>query len=294
MSIIRKKTNTIIMNPTNDTSNLIPPVQEMQAGIDAEGKIKEFFHKPKQSPGGIFLICKEGNCKVSIYLNQYTMEKNSIAIIMPDIFFQIIEQSEDCKFEYIAFSKSLIQGTKLFTHTIEFAPFILEQPVVTLKQEFSDFLHIYIETQIQALRVENLANTSYIGLAYSQLIISLGNIYKQVASKTTTQYNRNQEIVRELVRVIVQHYRQERNVTFYADALHLSPQHLSTTIKKVTGKTLTDIISSFIIHDAEAKLKSTGMTIQEIAYSLNFPDISFFGKYFKRYTGMSPKQYRNS
>ena len=76
--------------------------------------------------------------------------------------------------------------------------------------------------------------------------------------------------------------------------MHLSPQHLSTTIKKITGKTLTDIISSFIINDAKAKLKSTEMTIQEIAYSLNFPDISFFGKYFKRYTGMSPKQYRNT
>lgn len=59
--------------------------------------------------------------------------------------------------------------------------------------------------------------------------------------------------------------------------MHLSPQHLSTTIKKITGKTLTDIISSFIINDAKAKLKSTEMTIQEIAYSLNFPDISFSG-----------------
>jgi transcriptional regulator GlxA family with amidase domain len=45
---------------------------------------------------------------------------------------------------------------------------------------------------------------------------------------------------------------------------------------------------------AEVKLKSTDLTIQEIAYSLNFPDISFFGKYFKRYTGMSPKQYREN
>ena len=100
--------------------------------------------------------------------------------------------------------------------------------------------------------------------------------------------------MKELVRTVVMNYHTERNVSFYADKMHLSPQHLSTTIKKITGKTLTDIISSFIINDAKAKLKSTEMTIQEIAYSLNFPDISFFGKYFKRYTGMSPKQYRNT
>ncbi len=65
-------------------------------------------------------------------------------------------------------------------------------------------------------------------------------------------------------------------------------------VNKITGKTVTDIIAKLVITDAEAKLKSTDFTIQEIAYSLNFPDISFFGKYFKRYTGMSPKQYRES
>ena len=47
-------------------------------------------------------------------------------------------------------------------------------------------------------------------------------------------------------------------------------------------------------HRHKAKLKSTDMTIQEIAYSLNFPSASFFGKYFKRHLGMSPLEYRNS
>ena len=94
------------------------------------------------------------------------------------------------------------------------------------------------------------------------------------------------------MRIVVKHYHTERNISFYAEKMHLSPQHLSTTIKKTTGKTLTDIISSFVIRDAQGKLRSTELSIQEIAYSLNFPDISFFGKYFKRYTGVSPKKYR--
>ena len=55
-----------------------------------------------------------------------------------------------------------------------------------------------------------------------------------------------------------------------------------------------DIISHVVIIDVKARLKSTDMTIQEIAYSLNFPSASFFGKYFKRHMGMSPLEYRNS
>ena len=87
------------------------------------------------------------------------------------------------------------------------------------------------------------------------LILNLGYIYKQKPNLEPARYNRNQEIVKELVRIVIQYYKTERNVSFYAEKMHLSPQHLSTTIKKITGKTLTDIISSFIIHDAQAKLR---------------------------------------
>ena len=79
--------------------------------------------------------------------------------------------------------------------------------------------------------------------------------------------------MKRLVQYIIKHYTKERSVAFYADLLHISPQHLSTTVNKITGKTVTDIIAKLVITDAEAKLKSTDLTIQEIAYSLNFPDI---------------------
>ena len=98
-----------------------------------------------------------------------------------------------------------------------------------------------------------------ISLIYTQLLLSLGSVYKKRGEEEDSpRYNRNQEIVKELVRIIVQYYKTERNVSFYAEKLHLSPQHLSTTVKKVTGKTLTDILSSFIIRDAQAKLRSYG------------------------------------
>jgi AraC-like DNA-binding protein len=74
----------------------------------------------------------------------------------------------------------------------------------------------------------------------------------------------------------------------------VSLQYLSTTVKQVTGKNILDIISYVVIMDAKSKLKSTDMTIQEISYSLNFPNASFFGKYFKRHVGMTPLEFRAS
>lgn len=176
---------------------------------------------------------------------------------------------------------------------MEYTPYIFERPVIEMQKEKYELFRDSIRLLIRRQKIQEEMTEMQVSLIYTQLLLALGGVYKKRGEDDSPRYNRNQEIVKELVRIIVQYYKTERNVSFYAEKLHLSPQHLSTTVKKVTGKTLTDILSSFIIRDAQAKLRSTDMTVQEIAYSLNFSDISFFGKYFKRYTGMSPKQYRN-
>ena len=105
---------------------------------------------------------------------------------------------------------------------------------------------------------------------------------------------RKEEIRKQFVGLVMQHYTRERSISFYAEQLNITPQHLCTTIKQITGFTASDIIARMVILDAKAQLKSTELTIQEISYSLNFPNVSFFGKYFKRHVGMSPQAYRNS
>lgn len=272
----------------------LPENIDILTGIDLIGNIKRLFKTPVQMPGCLFLLCIRGNCSITIHLSKYELKKNSIAIIFPHQFVQVMEESNDCRFIFVGFSKKLIQSPPLFSRMIEYTPSIFEEPVIELKPEVAEIFYEYFKVLTKAMRLPNsFIKDEQADLICSQLIMGLGNIYKQGESNERPRYNRNQEIVKELVRVVIENYKSERNISFYAEKMHLSPQHLSTTIKKTTGKTLTDIISTFVIRDAQAKLRSTELTIQEIAYSLNFPDISFFGKYFKRYTGMSPKQYRN-
>ncbi|MCF2737707.1 MULTISPECIES: AraC family transcriptional regulator [Bacteroides] len=272
----------------------IPQNIDLMAGMDITGNIKHLFKTPSKVPGYMFLLCFQGTCSITVHLTQYTMKKGTLLILLPDLYFQILEQSDDCKFIFTGFATELVRSSSLFSKSIEYTPFIFEKPVLQLDKKAFDLMYSYLRIIIKAKNISNnIVTQEQAALTFTQLILGLGNLIKNGKS-VNQQYNRNQEIVKELVRTVVMNYHTERNVSFYADKMHLSPQHLSTTIKKITGKTLTDIISSFIINDAKAKLKSTEMTIQEIAYSLNFPDISFFGKYFKRYTGMSPKQYRNT
>ena len=168
-----------------------------------------------------------------------------------------------------------------------------DTPIIPLRPEITELFQDYFRLLIKMKRMGAKPNKELISTMLLTILHGVGSIH-QNTNVTTRTFNRGEEIVKRLVQYIIKHYTKERSVAFYADLLHISPQHLSTTVNKITGKTVTDIIAKLVITDAEAKLKSTDLTIQEIAYSLNFPDISFFGKYFKRYTGMSPKQYREN
>ena len=90
------------------------------------------------------------------------------------------------------------------------------------------------------------------------------------------------------------YFKQERFLDFYAQKLEVTPKHLSRTLKSQTGYTAVEWIERFVILEAKVLLKSSNLNIQQISDELNFPSQSFFGKYFKKLTGMSPKEFRNS
>lgn len=100
--------------------------------------------------------------------------------------------------------------------------------------------------------------------------------------------------MQNFTQLVMQNYNKTRNVAWYAEKLGITQTHLCTTVKQATGNTCMEIISRMVIMDAKSQLKSTNLSIQEISDSLNFANMSFFGKYFKRYVGMSPLDYRNN
>ena len=99
-------------------------------------------------------------------------------------------------------------------------------------------------------------------------------------------------LLEDFLDFVQKHHKEERRVEFYADKLCLTPKYLSTVIRQTSGKTAGEWIDEYVVLEAKALLKSTKMTIQQISEELNFPSQSFFGKYFKRLAGMSPKEYK--
>ena len=85
-----------------------------------------------------------------------------------------------------------------------------------------------------------------------------------------------------------------REVSHYADAQCLSPRYFSSIIKEKTGRSALQWITIVTIDDAKRLLDNPDNSIKDVAYRLGFPNQSFFGRYFKQYSGQSPTEYRKS
>lgn len=125
------------------------------------------------------------------------------------------------------------------------------------------------------------------GIVYTMINI-VGNLYlkKNYMTKIPSGLNLR------FKRAVVNNSFKERDIKFYADLLNIHPKYLSQAIRSETGYTAGKWIQIQVILEAKILLQKSDITIGKIAELLNFPDQSTFGKYFKKYSNMSPSKYR--
>ncbi|MDR3217915.1 MAG: helix-turn-helix domain-containing protein, partial [Dysgonamonadaceae bacterium] len=152
----------------------------------------------------------------------------------------------------------------------------------------SDYYHILKRVVRQIRNPHRLEMVRLLSQAFFYGINDVDQLRQGNAAPT----NKKDELFNSFYRLVLQHYKDSREVGFYADKLCVAPKYLSAAIKETTGKSAFEWITDYVLLEAKSLLKSTNMTIQQISDELNFANQSFFGKYFKRLAGMSPKSYR--
>lgn len=242
----------------------------------------------------IFVLCMQGNIEASVNLSRYNVKPYDFITILPGSILQIHRVEGDLKIYFIGFSSDFIGHANLVKPILDIIYTIRDNPVISLRENsaflFEDYFSLLIRIHSHCKDKLNKNLTTHL---LSGLLLALETLYK---NKTPNKKNlsKSEQISKDFERFVMQNYMKERNVSFYAQKMGITPAHLCTTVKQVTGKTCTEIISTMVIMDAKAQLKSTDLSIHDIAYSLNFTNMSFFGKYFKRYAGIGPLEYRNS
>jgi len=111
---------------------------------------------------------------------------------------------------------------------------------------------------------------------------------------TENHLNRAQLIVNRFEELVDKMYLDSKNVGDYANKLNITPNYLTTTIKKLTGKSAKDIIQQRPLMESRNPLKYSGLDIAEIAHRLNFQEPTHFSRFFKKWSGLSPNEFRRS
>ncbi|MBQ9636891.1 MAG: AraC family transcriptional regulator [Prevotella sp.] len=111
---------------------------------------------------------------------------------------------------------------------------------------------------------------------------------------TTHDIKHKENLFKIFIHLAARNFRKERQIKFYADQLSITPTYLSRTVKELSGNTVFDYLSSFLYNDICNLLRTTDLSISEIAYQLNFNDQSALSNFFKGRSGMSPLAYRKN
>lgn len=262
-------------------------------GDNITEEILNFYKQTCRIKAGIFVLCMEGSIKASINLTDYTIKTNDFITLMPGSIIQFCEQTEKVTLAFIGFSSKFMSYVNIVQSTQSFLPVIFENPVIPLEEDNAVLFRDYLSFMSRLRAKHTDLNPEIIKHILLTVIYGISSLYK-IYTWPKRATSRSEEISKKFLQLVMEHYTTHRQTSFYASHLSISSQHLCMIIKQRTGRSVSDIIADMVIMDAKSQLKSTDLTIQEIAYGLHFPNVSFFGKYFKRYVGLSPQKYRNS
>ncbi len=251
-------------------------------------------HAPKSIDGFSALIMLSGEATVQVNMKSYTIKPNTIVFFNPNSIIRSERVSSNAAGYFLAYSKGFINDIQvgLSTSLPIYMHFRMSPVLHVTQEDVTEILQVFQLMKRVLHSDKTLYRNEIVRSLFTTAFYIIAEINKREKEQQTKR-GRCEVIFDEFMVLLEQHCRQERNVAFYAKLLSLTPKYFSTAIKEVSGKTAARWIDEAVILEAKTLLKYSGMSIQEIAYELNFSTQSFFGKYFKQHTGESPSRYKH-
>ena len=167
----------------------------------------------------------------------------------------------------------------------------LHEPKQTLESGAAQHLILKMREIISYLHSDHIYKAEVLRMLYSIFLLDLQNAQNRaIVQRRTPQ--RVEEIFIGFIRLLPQYFAQHHDIAFYADQLHISTVYLSRVVRQVSGRTVVDYINQMLLMEASFLLKTSKLSITQIADHLHFADTPSFSKFFSRLNGMSPKEYR--
>lgn len=269
---------------------------------DKGSEFLRLLQHPLCFDGYLCVLCLNGRFTLDVNLQHFSIHPGSIFINIPGTIIKFNIRDVDLPNTQVvvtALSREFMSGIrfdfeKIFNESIR----LLDNPCVVLSPPQLQLVREYLTLVRSILQAPLQNKQEAIRGVLSSLVYMMAEIWNDVVSAVEqpdkTVAPRLKQIFNHFLTLVTEYHTQERNVSFYAEKLNLTPKYLSKLVKEASGRSAPDWIDSFVILEAKNMLKYPGLSIKEIVFRLHFPNQSVFYKFFKTRTGQTPTEYRNS
>ena len=256
-----------------------------------------FTQYPVKLSFTVVIIVFSGSMHYRINLEELWAYSNDLITVQKGAIGEFLHSSPDLQVAVIAFNNELFHMNDHPEVAMKMQQMLYENPVKHFSGESLKEIRMVYELMKKKIiendnpfRKEILQG--YVRALMYTILHKLLETLQQVPEHI--QNNRQHEIYMQFIREVQRNYHKERSVAYYADRLCITPKYLSQTVQKASGRLAGEWISEYVILEAKALIKSHCYTIQQISELLHFPNPSFFGRYFKKKVGCTPKAYQKN
>lgn len=248
-------------------------------------------HRSEMYSLGLFL---KGEADFIVGLETYQLTAPCLIMIAPDEVRRWILKKETIETKSLFFTEDFVVSGLVDTLFLKKFSFFKRngQHAISLNPEDLAIIQILLH-QIEQKKNSGLINKlESIQALLRALLLEVEGLYDIKTKKEHNTYSRSFYLAEQFKELLSENFVHHREVHFYAEKLFVTPKHLSQIVKEETGKTVSELINEIVCLEAKVLLHTKALNISEISLYLNFATATFFGKFFKRNTGMSPLEYR--
>lgn len=247
-------------------------------------------NQPYQIEEKRIVFIRQGSGKVLVNLIEYELVPNMLILVPGRSIIELRDYAADFNLQMMAIGDDLIlpHGNEEF-----FGYFLNSRPTLSFHLSPDEVRQVDLFfTLIWDILQEPSFREKAIGNLIKALLHQVESSYQTRQENKESKNTHQEEIFQRFIGLVNEYCKTERRVDYYANKLCLTPRYLNTVIRQISGQTVMDWIDQAIVLEAKVMLKHSNALIFEISDKLNFPNPSFFCKFFKKKVGMTPKTYQ--
>lgn len=248
------------------------------------------------SPYLTLLICHSGSSRALYDMQEVVFRPNEVAMVLPNHIISPIERSPDYSTTIIMHSLAFEQEMTQRRMTHDRNKFHASPACMLTDEEMAQYMKaVELLEIISETPVSRYPHRHDMLLAQTDIMTDMLDACRRDMDQDAKPIDRNRSIFNVFCNQVAIHYREQHEVAFYAENAHLTTRHFSVIIKEVIGLSASDYIEQYLAIQAKNLLSSRpDLSVQQISDHLGYADSPSFCRFFKRKTGSSPNDYRNS